>query len=169
MNKKDVKIKKLHEEAIVPKYQTEGSAGFDLHALVVEDREDTYNYPPFVPGIDDHIKEPFIKLYKGQQFVVKTGLAVKIPEGFELQIRPRSGLAAKHSVTITNSPGTLDSDYLGEIMVILYNAGESTFIVEHDDRIAQAVLAPVMQANFIEVDDLGTTERGTGGLGSTGS
>lgn len=100
--------------------------------------------------------------------MVKTGWACAIPEGYELQCRPRSGLAFKHGLMIANSPGTIDSDYRGEICVLLFNSGNSAFYVERGDRIAQLVLSPVIQAQAIEVNELDETQRGTGGFGSTG-
>ena len=100
--------------------------------------------------------------------IIPTGLRVEIPQGFEMQIRPRSGLAAKHGVTLANTPGTIDSDYRGPLGVILINLGAEPFVVGHGDRIAQAVIAPVLQANYTLVDTLSDTDRGAGGFGSTG-
>lgn len=140
-----VKIKKLYKDAIIPKYQTVGSVGFDLHSI-----ESTFILP-------------------GAQEWIKTGLAVEIPPGTELQIRPRSGLALKNMISLTNSPGTLDSDYRGEITIILINHSRDTiFKVRKGDRIAQAVLSPVIHAKLEEVDELSDSERGTSGHGSTG-
>lgn len=139
-----VKIKKIHKNAIIPEYQTFGSAGFDLHS------------------IENTTIEP------NKQCLIKTGLSVEIPPGTELQLRPRSGLALKHMVSLTNSPGTLDSDYRGEIMIILINHGRERFTVRKGDRIAQAVLCPVIKANFEIVENLSETKRGIGGHGSTG-
>jgi len=141
----ELKFKKLNQEAIIPKYETPGSAGMDLSSV----QSGT--------------------ILAGQQSVIKTGLAVAVPEGCEMQIRPRSGLAAKKSITVTNSPGTIDSDYRGEIMVILRNDGNSDFKYTQGDRIAQAVIAPVIQAVVVETLELDDTERGEGGLGSTGT
>lgn len=144
MPRKVVQIQKLHPDAKIPEYATTGSAGCDLHSV-----ENTTLIP-------------------GERKVIQTGIAVAIPDGFEIQIRPRSGLAAKKGITITNSPGTIDSDYRNGIGVILHNTGNELFTVEKGDRIAQAVLVPVYQAEFIEVDELSKTDRGLGGFGSTG-
>lgn len=140
-----VRIVQLHGDAVIPQYQTPGSAGMDLHA--VED----------------------IEVWLGKTAVVRTGIAVAIPSGFEGQIRPRSGLAAKWGVTVLNSPGTIDSDYRGEIKVILVNHGEDLLRIKRGDRIAQIVFAPVVRAVFDTVDTLDETDRGTGGFGSTGT
>lgn len=139
-----VKIKKLHKDAIIPEYHTDGSAGFDFHSLI------HCVVPPF------------------EQRLIPTGLAVEIPPGTEIQLRPRSGLALKHSITVTNSPGTIDSDYRGELKVILFNMGTEEFIVKPEDRIAQGVLAPYLTASFELVKELSNTKRGTGGYGHTG-
>jgi len=155
----NVKIKKLHEKAIIPEYQTKGSAGFDLHALVDPSHPGSFE----LANSDDTIL-----LKAGQTVVLKTGLAMAIPEGYEMQIRPRSGLAAKYGATVVNSPGTVDSDYRGEIMVILKNGRSKRLYVKNGDRIAQAVVKRVEQATFEVVDDLDDTERGSGGFGSTG-
>ena len=140
-----VRIVQLHGDAVIPQYQTPGSAGMDLHA--VED----------------------IEVWLGKTAVVRTGIAVAIPTGFEGQIRPRSGLAAKWGVTVLNSPGTIDSDYRGEIKVILVNHGEDLLRIKRGDRIAQIVFAPVVRAVFDTVDTLDETDRGSGGFGSTGT
>lgn len=134
---------KLEEGATPPRYQTEGSVGFDLCA----------------------IKEGCV-VSKGQQ-IVDTGVAFQVPEGLELQIRPRSGLAAKYGITVLNSPGTIDQDYRGTVKIILYNAGDWTYHWEKGDRIAQAVLSPVIRGSLVE-GELSETERGAGGFGSTG-
>ena len=139
-----LKIKKLSPDAIIPAYQTELAAGFDLHS------------------IEDCV------LKKGERKLIKTGLAFEIEPGYEVQIRPRSGLAFKHGITVLNTPGTIDADYRGEIMVLLINLGEEDFEIKKGDRIAQAVIAPVIQAEFEEVDKLSVTKRGKGGFGSTG-
>jgi len=139
-----LKIKKLNEEAIIPAYQSELAAGFDLHS------------------IEDCILKP------GERKLIKTGLAFEIEKGYEVQIRPRSGLAFKHGITVLNSPGTIDADYRGEIMVLLINLGSEEFEIKKGDRIAQGVVAPVVQATFIETDELSDTKRGSGGFGSTG-
>lgn len=138
-------IKKLHEDAIIPKYQTDDAAGFDLHA------------------IEDYDIGPLTRV------MVHTGLAMAIPKGYEGQVRPRSGLAAKHGITIVNTPGTVDADYRGEIMVCLYNTDSTHwFYVKKGDRIAQMVVNQVPQVKIIETDTLSETKRGEGGLGSTG-
>jgi len=139
-----VKVKKLHKDAIIPEYQTSGSAGFDFCSLI------------------DTVIEP------GNQQLVPTGLAVEIPIDTEIQLRPRSGLALKHMISVTNSPGTIDSDYRGEIKVILLNLGKEPFIIKKEDRIAQGVLAPYLTAGFEVVKELSDTKRGSGGYGHTG-
>ena len=132
--------------AVVPEYKTAGAAGADIYALVSE--------PVTIPA--------------GKFAMVPTGLFFEIPEGYEVQVRPRSGLAAKNGVTVLNTPGTIDSDYRGEIKVILINLGDKDFVINSGDRIAQMVVAPVTQATFQITDSLSETERGTGGFGSTG-
>lgn len=139
-----VKFTKLHPQAKAPNYQTDGAAGADLTS---------------VENVD---------LEPGQFRLVKTGLSVELPRGTEMQIRPRSGLAYKHGVTVLNSPGTIDSDYRGEIGVILINHGNSSFPVSVGDRIAQAVLNKVVIVNYREAKELYDTARGAGGFGSTG-
>jgi dUTP pyrophosphatase len=132
----------------LPAYETNGAAGMDLRAAVAEDA-------PLV-------------LKPGARFMVPTGLAFAVPLGFEAQVRPRSGLAAKAGVTCLNTPGTIDSDYRGEVKVILINLGEEDFIVRRGDRIAQLVIAPVVQASWGLTTSLDETARGAGGFGSTG-
>lgn len=132
----------------LPAYETPGAAGMDLRAAVAED-------------------EPVI-LRPGDRFAVPTGLAFALPTGFEAQIRPRSGLAAKAGVTCLNTPGTVDSDYRGEVKVLLINHGPEAFTIRRGDRIAQLVIAPVVQAAWSETDSLDETQRGKGGFGSTG-
>ncbi len=132
--------------AVIPEYKTSGAAGADLCALL--------DAPLTIPA--------------GSYAMVPTGLFFEIPEGYEVQVRPRSGLAAKNGVTVLNTPGTIDSDYRGEIKIILINLGTSDFTVNSGDRIAQMVVAPVTQATFSLTDSLSETERGTGGFGSTG-
>lgn len=139
-----VKIKKLHPSAVPPKYATKGSAGFDLAVL----------------------KE--VTIPARSRVLAKTGLSLEIPEGYELQVRPRSGTSLKTALSIANSPGTIDSDYRGEIGLILENTGDVDLIVGAGERVAQGVLAAVIQAEFQEVEELSETERGTGGFGSTG-
>ena len=139
-------IKKSNKEAITPKYKTDGSSGVDLSAFL----------------------EKKVVIKPNSSELIPTGLQVAIPEELEIQIRPRSGLAAKNNISVLNSPGTIDSDYRGELKVILYNHGNNEFFVKNEDRIAQMVLVPVIKATFEEVNDLPETIRGEGGFGSTG-
>jgi dUTP pyrophosphatase len=132
----------------LPVYATEGAAGADLRA-----------------NLADRGK---IELAPGQRALVSTGLRLAIPEGWEVQLRPRSGLALKHGITLPNAPGTIDSDYRGPLGVIVMNAGDAPFTIAHGDRIAQMVAAPVVQAGFEVVEELPETVRGAGGFGSTG-
>jgi dUTP pyrophosphatase len=144
-----LQVKKLpHAVPELPGYQTDGSAGFDLQAAVSED-------------------EPYYVAHE-RMVAIPTGLSVAVPEGYELQVRPRSGLAFKKWITVLNSPGTIDSDYRGEIMVLLFNHGPLPFEVKRGDRIAQAVLSKVEQADMEAVEELPSTERGANGFGSTG-
>ena len=130
----------------MPRYQTADAAGMDLHAAL----------------------DQSMRIEPGAVVAVPTGLAMAIPRGFEGQVRPRSGLARKHRVTVANAPGTIDSDYRGECMVLLIHLGGEPFTIEPKDRVAQLVIAPVVQAEVEVVDALSTTERGAGGFGSTG-
>ena len=139
-------IKKTSKKVITPKYKTDGSSGVDLSAFLD--------------------KEVVIK--PNSSDLIPTGLQVAIPEEFEIQIRPRSGLAAKESIGVLNSPGTIDSDYRGELKIILFNHGNKDFIINNGDRIAQMVLVPILKMEFEEVDSLPNTVRGQGGFGSTG-
>lgn len=169
-----IKVKKLHSEAVIPEYQTSGAAGFDLHAM------------------EDVVIEP------GETVLVRTGLAIELPQGYEMQIRPRSGVSLKTKLRVANAPGTVDSDYRGEICVVVSNVTDygvrddvwfarkidgtryridhmtgntvqhGSYIIRHGDRIAQGVIKPIYQAVFTEVDELSDTERGTDGFGSTG-
>ncbi len=141
-----VLIKKLDPSVELPAYKTNGASGMDLMAL---------------------IKEP-ITLKPNTSCLIPTGLAVAFSSDFEIQIRPRSGLAAKRSISVLNTPGTIDSDYRGEIKVILFNHGESDFLINNKDRIAQMILTPVIKMNLEETNDLPETIRGEGGFGSTG-
>lgn len=134
-----------------PSYETKGAAGADLRANLPVDR-----------------RAEGITLTPGARALIPTGLRVQIPAGFEMQIRPRSGLALKHGISLANAVGTIDSDYRGPLGVILINLGEAPFTVAHGDRIAQAVVAPVVQAGFAEARMLEDTARGSGGFGSTG-
>ena len=141
-----VLIKKLDPAVELPAYKTEGASGMDLMALV---------------------KEP-INLKPNSSCLVPTGLAVAFSSEFEIQIRPRSGLAAKNNISVLNTPGTIDSDYRGEIKVILFNHGKSDFLINNKDRIAQMILTPIIKMELQEADELPGTVRGEGGFGSTG-
>jgi len=143
-----VKIQKLpHGEGIdLPFYATTHAAGADLRAAIDEN----------------------VIIESGEKALIKTGFAMALPDNFEAQIRPRSGLALKHGITVLNSPGTIDADYRGEIGVILINHGKEAFRIQRGDRIAQMIIAPFVQANFQCVDTLDETERGEGGFGSSG-
>ena len=142
----EILIKRLSKDVALPKYETEGSSGLDLTANT--DKQ--------------------IKILHGRSEVIPTGLAVAIPKNFEIQIRPRSGLAAKSQISVLNTPGTIDSDYRGELKVILINLSDKIFVVEKGLRIAQMVLCPVVKATLKEVTELENTERGSSGFGSTG-
>jgi dUTP pyrophosphatase len=139
-------IKRLSNNIPLPKYETEGSSGMDLTANV----------------------NKVIEIQPGKSEIIPTGLALSIPKNYEIQIRPRSGLAAKNQISVLNTPGTIDEDYRGEIKVILINLGEKKFKIEKGLRIAQMVLCPVIKAELEEVDVLDETKRGSGGFGSTG-
>ena len=141
-----VLFKRLNPKAQIPKYKTDGSSGLDLMALI----------------------EDSIKIKSQESALIPTGISVAIPQDTEIQIRPRSGLAAKSSISVLNTPGTIDSDYRGEIKIILFNHGKEDFIVNNNDRIAQMVLMPILKIEFKEVDELPKTIRGSGGFGSTG-
>ena len=141
-----VLVKKLDPNVELPKYKTEGSSGLDLMAF---------------------IDNP-IKISPNTSALVPTGISVAISNDLEIQIRPRSGLAAKSSVTVLNTPGTIDSDYRGEIKIILFNHGKEDFIIKNKDRVAQMILMPIIKIEFEEVDELPNTIRGSGGFGSTG-
>lgn len=145
MNKVNIKCV-ASEGAAIPQYKTNGAAGADICAL---------------------LSEPVI-IKKGERVMIPTGLFFSIPEGYEIQVRPRSGLAAKNGVTVLNTPGTIDSDYRGEVKVILVNLGNEDFEVKNGNRIAQIVVAPVTIGMFEQVTALDATERGAGGFGSTG-
>jgi dUTP pyrophosphatase len=139
-------IKRLSKEISLPKYETSESSGMDISANIGSS----------------------ISIYPGDTAIIPTGLALSIPRGFEAQIRPRSGLAAKQKVSVLNTPGTIDADYRGEIKVILINHSKELFTVEKGQRIAQLVICPVIQVQLKEVDNLDETKRGEGGFGSTG-
>ena len=137
---------KAEKGAALPSYKSSGAAGADISA---------------------HLASP-LTLRPGEFKAVPTGLYMEIPEGYEVQVRPRSGLALKHGITVLNAPGTIDSDYRGEVKVILINHSSEAFTIQNGDRIAQIVVARVHRLPFVEVDDLSATERGEGGFGSTG-
>jgi dUTP pyrophosphatase len=139
-----IKILKLSELAIIPEYKHSGDSGLDLYSIEDE------------------------TLLPGETKLIPTGIAIELPNGIEAQIRPRSGLALKHSITVLNTPGTVDASYRGEIGIILINHGKSPFNVSKGMRIAQMVIAPVIQAEIEKVEQLSTTSRGDGGFGSTG-
>lgn len=132
----------------LPAYQTAHAAGLDLLAAVADDK-------------------PII-LAPGQRALIPTGLMIAVPPGFEAQVRPRSGLALKHGVTVLNAPGTIDADYRGEVGVLLINHGDAAFTIRRGERVAQMIIAPVTQANLVGVESLSSTARGSGGFGSTG-
>ena len=142
----EILIKRLSKNIPLPKYETDGSSGMDISANVEEN----------------------IEIEPGKSEIIPTGLAISIPNNFEIQIRPRSGLAAKNQISILNTPGTIDADYRGELKVILINLGNNSFVVEKGLRIAQMVLCPIIKANIKEVETLENTKRGSGGFGSTG-
>ena len=141
-----VLIKKLNSKVKLPRYKTDGSSGMDLMAFI----------------------EDSIKIKPQKSAIIPTGISIAIPEDTEIQIRPRSGLAAKYCISVLNTPGTIDSDYRGEIKIILFNHGKEDFVINNNDRIAQMILMPVIKAKFEEVENLPKTLRGSGGFGSTG-
>jgi dUTP pyrophosphatase len=141
-----VLFKKLRADAVVPRYMTAHAAGLDLAAAL----------------------DAPVEIGPGQRAAIATGLAIKLPEGYEAQVRPRSGLAREHGVTLVNSPGTIDADYTGPLVILLINHGDRAVRIEPSQRIAQLVVAPVVQAELCEVDELPATARGAGGFGSTG-
>ena len=140
-------IKKLNKNTNIPEYKTDGSSGMDLMA---------------------NIEKPII-LHPGEKKLISTGITIAIPNEYEIQIRPRSGLAAKYGISVLNTPGTIDADYRGEIKVILINLSKQSFKINNNDRIAQMVLCPIVKAELEEVQELPKTIRGTGGFGSTGN
>ena len=140
-------IKKLHPNVNIPEYKTSGSSGLDLEAFIQND----------------------LIIKPKETVLVPTGLSVAIEDHLEIQIRPRSGLAAKNKITVLNTPGTIDSDYRGEIKIILINLGDNDFVIKNGDRIAQMVICPIIKAKFEIVDELPKTLRGEGGFGSTGT
>ena len=143
----EILIKRLSDNVSLPKYETDGSSGMDLAANINKK----------------------IEIKPGATVLVPTGISVSIPKNFEIQIRPRSGLAAKNQISVLNTPGTIDADYRGEIKVILINLGTKSFMIENGTRIAQMVLCPIVKAKLKEVKILKSTKRGSGGFGSTGT
>ena len=141
-----VQIKRLDPNVEIPEYKTSGSSGVDLMANLTQN----------------------IIIKSGESCLVPTGLSISIPKDCEVQIRPRSGLAAKSQITVLNTPGTIDSDYRGELKIIIFNHGKEQFVIKNKDRIAQMVLMPILKFDFQEVDELDDSGRGTGGFGSTG-
>ncbi len=142
-----VSVKRLHPHAIIPRYMTAGAAGLDLCAAL----------------------DQALHLAPGERRLVPTGIALAIPAGFEGQVRPRSGLALRQGLTMLNSPGTIDSDYRGEIGLIVVNHGEQEAVINPGDRVGQLVITPVVRAELVEVEELDATRRGSGGFGHTGS
>ena len=142
----EILIKKLYSDVNIPKYETEGSSGLDLEAYIEKD----------------------LRLLSGERKLVSTGDSVAMPNNFEIQIRPRSGLAYKNGISVVNTPGTIDSDYRGEIKVLLINLGTEAVTIKKFQRIAQMVICPIIKANLKEVQELPETIRGAGGFGSTG-
>ena len=141
-----VLIKKLDSKVQIPKYKTDGSSGMDLMAFL----------------------DTSINIKPQESAIIPTGISIAIPKDTEVQIRPRSGLAAKSNISVLNTPGTIDSDYRGEIKIILFNHSKEEFVINNNDRVAQMILMPIVKAEFEEVDDLPMTLRGSGGFGSTG-
>ena len=141
-----VQLRRVRPDAIVPRYMTSNAAGMDLCAAI----------------------DAPVVIEAGARVAISTGLAIALPDGFEGQVRPRSGLAREHGITVVNAPGTIDADYRGVIQVMLINLGGAAFTIEPKQRIAQLVIAPVVQADLVEVDELPATDRGAGGFGSTG-
>tara|TARA_A100001011_G_scaffold400724_1_gene517986 strand:- start:6521 stop:6961 length:441 start_codon:yes stop_codon:yes gene_type:complete len=139
-------IKRFSSKVLVPKYKTPGSSGMDISAYI----------------------EKNIEIMPGEKVIIPTGFSLSIPKGFEVQIRPRSGLAANKGITVLNTPGTIDADYRGEIKVILINLSKEKFVVENGSRVAQMIVSPVIQSEIEEVQELSETQRGSGGFGSTG-
>ena len=138
-------IKKIQKNIILPEYKTDGSSGMDLFANV----------------------EQTVKILPGEKKIISTGIMVAIPKQYEIQIRPRSGLAAKNGISVLNTPGTIDSDYRGEIKVIIINLGKDIFQIKKNDRIAQMIVCPIIKVELEEVESLPETVRGKGGFGST--
>lgn len=143
----EILIKRFSKDVSIPQYETSGSSGMDIAAFI----------------------EKKLELAPGDKIIVPTGFSLSIPKGYEIQIRPRSGLAAKKGITVLNTPGTIDADYRGELKVILINLGKEKFVIENGLRIAQMIVCPVVQAKLKETETLSKTDRGIGGFGSTGT
>lgn len=146
MTQVQVTVRRLRDDAVLPRYMTPHAAGLDLHAVLEGD----------------------LNMQPGERALVPTGIAIALPDGYEAQVRPRSGLALRHGITLLNSPGTIDPDYRGEVGVVLVNLGQEPFTVKNGERIAQLVIAPFVRATLQEVEELGETARGEGGFGHTG-
>jgi dUTP pyrophosphatase len=167
-----VKVSKVSQDVLGPIYATQGSSGADLHAYIPKQKSDLSDKLALENISEVSLEDAdsmfgIITIYPGERKLIKTGLKLEIAEGFEIQIRSRSGLALKNGISVLNSPGTIDSDYRGEIGVILINHGDKPFVVQNGDRIAQAVLVKVERAVF-EEDLISQSERGEGGFGHTG-
>lgn len=144
-------LENFDRELALPRYETEEAAGADIRA-----------------SLNENEKETGMTIYPGTRALIPTGLAMEIPKGYEVQVRPRSGLSLKTPLLVVNSPGTIDSDYRGEVKIIMGNFGNEPFVIKHGERLAQLVLAPIVQASFEVAESLNETERGAGGFGSTG-
>lgn len=168
-----LKITRLSTNVLLPEYATDGSSGLDVRAYITKDNVNDIlgeNFTGFFDirnGLLTKLDDKIIIKPSGRA-LIPTGLSVEIPVGFEIQVRPRSGLAIKHGITVLNTPGTIDSDYRGEIKVILFNTSGKNYIVSNGDKIAQLVVQRVERVELIEVDGLANTVRSTGGFGSTG-
>ena len=162
----DVKIsvERLHPDVPLPAPATPGAAGYDVVAWLPEGK----NALLYTAAGRSTVSGPEVILQPGHRALIPTGLSVGLPPGWEVQVRPRSGMALKEGVTVLNSPGTIDADYRGEIGIILINHGHAPFVVRHGERVAQLLVAPVSPAVFLPVPHLDVTDRGSGGFGSTG-
>lgn len=154
----DIKVKKLTKSCTLPAYQTDGAAGMDLHADLID--------RPI--GLLMKVNDTWVtRVYPDETLLIPCGFSIQVPEGYEAQVRSRSGLALKKMVVVANSPGTIDSDYRGEVGVLLRNEGTEAFYITHGDRIAQMVICPVVRAKLVEASELSDTIRKDGGFGST--
>lgn len=162
-----IKIKKLHPHARMPRYATKHAAGMDLHVVFDPGEAGMVlmpaRYAPAKGGLDKH------SVLAGDIRILNTGLAIEIPRGYEGQLRSRSGLSSKYGVQVVNAPGTIDSDYRGEIRIPLVNLGKGPVMIEPGQRVAQLIIAPVARFRMVEADTLSETGRGDGGFGSTGT